>query len=375
MIKKTMQKKEKQPLVSVVVPIYNVERFLRQAVDSILNQTLKDIEVILVDDGSPDNCGKICDEYAEKDSRVRVIHQKNGGLGNAYNNGIAAAKGEYIGFVEPDDWIEPEMYEVMYENAKHYNTDATKCGFWMYNSKGSSKNIDANGIFGVVCNEPSGAFKIEDYELLCAYHSSIWSYIYRSDFVKQIKFVETKGGAAYVDAPFGFEVLCRAKRLSIVPHSFYHWRVENHGNSVSITDRRVIAMADRFIESKNILKKYGKYEDLREIFYLHAKNANYAHYQDINFKYKYEYFKKLRELFGDLKDDKDFQWKYISKNDRKWIQNIYKNHFFRTGILKDLRRFFIDINTSKKSFVVQLFGIQISSGTNMCRPALIKIKI
>ena len=124
-----MQKKEKQPLVSVVVPIYNVERFLRQAVDSILNQTLKDIEVILVDDGSPDNCGKICDEYAEKDSRVRVIHQKNGGLGNAYNNGIAAAKGEYIGFVEPDDWIEPEMYEVMYENAKHYNTDATKCGF------------------------------------------------------------------------------------------------------------------------------------------------------------------------------------------------------------------------------------------------------
>ena len=106
--------------VSVVVPIYNVERFLCQAVDSILNQTLKDIEVILVDDGSPDNCGKICEEYAKKDSRVRVIHQKNGGLGNAYNNGIALASGEYIGFVEPDDWIEPEMYEIMYNNAKKY---------------------------------------------------------------------------------------------------------------------------------------------------------------------------------------------------------------------------------------------------------------
>ena len=84
----------KQPKVSVVVPIYNVEKFIHQAVDSILGQTLKDIEVILVDDGSPDNCGKICDEYAQKDKRVRVIHQPNGGLGNAYNNGIKAATGE-----------------------------------------------------------------------------------------------------------------------------------------------------------------------------------------------------------------------------------------------------------------------------------------
>lgn len=375
MVKSVVQEKINQPKVSIIVPIYNVERFLHQAVDSILNQTLKDIEVILVDDGSLDNCGKICDEYAAKDSRVRVIHQKNGGLGNAYNNGIAVATGEYIGFVEPDDWIEPEMYEVMYNNAKYYNTDATKCGFWEYNSLNSDLNIDKHDIFGLDCNEPSGAFKIEDYELLCAYHSSIWSYIYRSDFVKQIKFVETRGGAAYVDAPFGFEVLCRAKCLSIVPRSFYHWRVENHGNSVSITDRRIIAMADRFIEAKNILKKYGKYDALREIFYLHARNANQGHYCDINFKYKYEYFKKLRELFSDLKNDKDFQWKYIDEQSRKWIKNIYNNHFLRTGVWKDIRRLFLDMNTSKKSFFIQFFGIQISKNTSIDRPALVKWKI
>jgi len=365
-------KKLKQPKVSVVVPIYNVERFLHQAVDSILNQTLKDIEVILVDDGSPDNCGKICDEYAAKDSRVRVIHQKNGGLGNAYNNGIAAANGEYIGLVEPDDWIEPEMYEVMYNNAKYYDTDATKCGFYEYNSLQPWLNRNRQGILGFTCN---GVFKIEDYELLCAYHSSIWSYIYKSDFVKKIKFVETRGGAAYVDAPFGFEVLCRAKRLSIVPRSFYHWRLENHGNSVSITDRRVIAMADRFIEAKNILKKYGKYDELKEIFYLHAKNANYQHYQDIELKYKHEYFKKLRELFGDLKEDKDFRWKYIDSVRRKWIENIYNNRYMRTGIYKEIRRFFIDMNTSKKSFFIQLLGLQISKNSTVNRPALIKLKM
>lgn len=219
---------------------------------------MREIEVILVDDGSPDNCARICDDYALKDSRIRVIHQENGGLGNAYNNGIAIATGEYIGLVEPDDWIEPEMYEVMYNNAIYYDTDATKCGFWRYNSLDANMTKEDLGVAGFCCNEPAGAFKIDDYPLLCAYHSSIWSYIYKSSFIKDIKFRETKGGAAYVDAPFGFEVLCRAKSLSIVPRSFYNWRLENQGNSVSMTDRRVIAMAERFIESKEILKKVWK---------------------------------------------------------------------------------------------------------------------
>ena len=161
-----MPKTSKQPKVSIVVPIYNVEKFLCQAVDSILNQSLKDIEIILVDDGSPDNCGKICDKYADKDPRVRVIHQKNGGLGSAYNSGIKAASGEYIGFVEPDDWIEPEMYEVLYNNAKKYNTDATKCDFYVYDSTAEKKDKIQN--YGFIRNEPKGPFKIEEYELLCA---------------------------------------------------------------------------------------------------------------------------------------------------------------------------------------------------------------
>ena len=97
------------PKVSVVVPIYGVEKYLRECVDSILAQTLKDIEVILVDDGSPDGCSAIVDEYAAKDPRVVAVHQPNGGYGRAVNNGIELAKGEYIGIVESDDWIEPTM--------------------------------------------------------------------------------------------------------------------------------------------------------------------------------------------------------------------------------------------------------------------------
>ena len=96
------------PKVSIIVPVYKVEKYLRKCIDSIINQTLKDIEIILVDDGSPDNCGKICDEYAAKDTRIKVIHKENGGLSSARNAGMEVAEGEYIGFVDSDDWIETD---------------------------------------------------------------------------------------------------------------------------------------------------------------------------------------------------------------------------------------------------------------------------
>ena len=272
------------------------------------------------------------------------------------------------------------MYETMYKNAKYYDTDATKCGFWEYNSLKPSLNRNRQGILGFICNEPKGAFKIEEYPLLCAYHSSIWSYIYRSGFVKKIKFVETKGGAAYVDAPFGFEVLCRAKRLSIVPQSFYHWRLENHGNSVSLIDDRVLAMADRFIEAKEILKKTGKYDTLKEIFYLHARNANYGHYQGILPKYKKAYFNKLRKLFGELKYDNNFHWKYINSNSKKWIQNIYNNHFIASQFeaknnFKNWRRFIFNIRFKPKTFIIQILGFQIAKGEFTQLPAWLRWKV
>ena len=103
--------------VSVIVPIYNVEKYLRQCIDSILNQSLTNIEVILVDDGSPDNCGAIADEYALKDDRVKVIHQENQGLGPARNMGIKVAQGKYVGFVDSDDYVRPAMYANLYEAA------------------------------------------------------------------------------------------------------------------------------------------------------------------------------------------------------------------------------------------------------------------
>lgn len=111
------------PLVSIIVPIYKVEPYLRRCLDSIVNQTYTNLEIILVDDGSPDNCPKICDEYAAKDKRIIVIHKENGGLSDARNAGLDICKGEYISFVDSDDWVEDRYIEVLIENAQKEGAD------------------------------------------------------------------------------------------------------------------------------------------------------------------------------------------------------------------------------------------------------------
>lgn len=119
---------EAKPLISVIVPIYKVEAFLHRCVDSLLSQTYENLEIILVDDGSPDHCGAICDEYAAKDSRIRVIHKKNGGLSSARNAGLDIARGEYIAFLDSDDWIESDAYETMLALAQKYSVKLVCAG-------------------------------------------------------------------------------------------------------------------------------------------------------------------------------------------------------------------------------------------------------
>ena len=119
---------EVQPLISVIVPVYRAEHELRACVNSILRQTYQNLEIILVDDGSPDNCPKICDEYAAKDLRIHVIHQKNAGASSARNCGLQSASGQYIGFVDADDWIETDMYETLYDIIQRDGVDLACCG-------------------------------------------------------------------------------------------------------------------------------------------------------------------------------------------------------------------------------------------------------
>ena len=114
-------------LISVIIPIYGVEKFLPKCIDTVLEQTYKCFELILVDDGSPDNSGKICDEYAEKDSRIKVIHKPNGGVSSARNAGINVMKGEFVTFIDPDDYIHPQMLEILLSLIDEYDADISLC--------------------------------------------------------------------------------------------------------------------------------------------------------------------------------------------------------------------------------------------------------
>lgn len=127
------------PKVSVIVPVYCVEQYLDRCVSSLLNQTLKDIEIILIDDESPDNCPQLCDEYANEDYRIKVVHKKNGGLGFARNSGLEVSTGEYVAFLDSDDFVDIDTYEWLYKNATKYNLDAI---FYKYAMFSDAKDIN-----------------------------------------------------------------------------------------------------------------------------------------------------------------------------------------------------------------------------------------
>lgn len=125
------------PLISVIVPVYKTELFLNKCISSILNQTYSNVEVIVVDDGSPDQCGQFCDQWAEKDSRIQVIHQENGGLSAARNTGMQHSCGAYLAFVDSDDWVAPDMFEILVNQLEaNLDCDVAACGFQKVYSDG-----------------------------------------------------------------------------------------------------------------------------------------------------------------------------------------------------------------------------------------------
>ncbi len=312
-----------KPKVSVVVPIYNVERYLKECVDSILNQTLKEIEVILVDDGSPDNCGKIVDEYAKKDSRVVAIHQKNSGYSVAVNKGIDVARGEYVGIIESDDYIDPQMYETLYENAKKNNTEITKSLFYYYNPTldAEHQNIIWKNPSGVDLRlAPSKAFTVKEWPQIIGFHASIWSSIYKAELIKSVKIPET-AGASYQDFPFMVEIMMKAKSISVVKKAFLHWRNEpSQGNSTSAKGKKLLLMVENNNTCLELIDKYGMYDQLKEAFFAHVIWANMDFYYRVGRENRKEYYDKMRQLLSRITNDETFTYKFFRPIDKTIVR-------------------------------------------------------
>lgn len=247
------------PLISVVVPVYGVEKYLRQCVDSILAQTYGNLEVILVDDGSKDGCPQIIDEYAAKDNRIKAIHQSNGGYSAAMNNGLDVAAGEWIGIVEPDDWIEPEMYETLITKAVETGADIAKSDF---NQIVDERKTGAY-LVRYMKAAPLDLGSAEESAQLIGEHASIWTAVYRRSMIEEhrIRFVPAPG-AAWTDVPFQIETLLVARKIAWIDSPLYNYRFFASGG---IKNLQIVF--DRANDVLNLLERYSAGENFRGFCY------------------------------------------------------------------------------------------------------------
>ena len=242
------------PKISIIVPIYNVEKYLEKCIDSIINQTLKDIEIICIDDGSTDKSGKILDDYAALDNRIKVIHKENGGYGKAMNIGLDNATGEYIGIVEPDDYITSKMYEDLYQIAITNDSDIVKSSFYVNRKSPQETRTFKN--FGWDSIVPKTTFKLEDCPNFLCSHPSIWSAIYKREFINsnKIRFIEAPG-AGWTDNPFYLKAMYLANKINYTSNAYYYWLQEAANDSDALKNYKL--PFDRANDIYNILKEHN----------------------------------------------------------------------------------------------------------------------
>lgn len=208
---------DKEYKVSVIVPIYNVEPYLKKAVDSLLAQTLDCIEIILVDDGSPDGCGRIMDDYERQYEHIVTVHKPNGGLSDARNAGLAVARGKYIGFVDPDDYVEPDMYERLYLSAEKYHTDLVFCG---YEEVFSLTLIEQRDVPLPECAKAELA--IERF-IMGGYGAYAWNKLYSRKLIEAYGLRFPVGIHLVEDCVFLCHYLQHVKTVSNIKGSYYHY--------------------------------------------------------------------------------------------------------------------------------------------------------
>lgn len=212
---------EKNPLISVIIPVYNVEKYVDECIKSVVKQTYTTLEIILVNDGSEDSSGTICDKWSQKDKRIRVIHKKNGGLSDARNTGILSAHGDLIGFVDSDDIIYPTMYEQLFKIMKETNSDISCCG------------IDRTCLFSWKRQEKKIKEKIEIYSPEEALEAiirekaifvTVWNKLYKKDAIIEYLFPINK---CHEDEFWTYLVIGRAKKIAQIETAYYGYRQRN----------------------------------------------------------------------------------------------------------------------------------------------------
>ena len=290
-----------QPKVSVVIPVCNVEQYLRECLDSALAQTLHDIEIICVDDGSKDGSPAILDEYAEKDSRIKVIHKPNAGYGHTMNVGLDAATGEYFAILESDDIIKPNMYEVLYNTAKEHDLDVIKSDHEVFVGEPGSrdftyKNILTNRAYYYKVLNPAEDLKVFDAQM------QTWSGLYKISFLRShnIRHNETPG-ASYQDNGFWFQTFLHATRLYFVDRAFYMLRRDNPNSSVR-NRAKVFCIFEEYAFIEKLLRS-DREKEKQFIGIFHKKKCDNCrfHYSRVAPEFKLDFLRRMSDEFKEAR--------------------------------------------------------------------------
>lgn len=346
---------DSKPKVSIIVPIYNVEKYLIKCVDSLVNQTLKEIEIILVDDGSPDNCPKICDDYAKKDTRIKVIHKQNAGVSAARNTGIEVATADWLAFVDADDWVEEDMFEEAYKRT--INNDVDMVLFNFYSNYEKSEIINKK--------IPQEDFITEDkniieqlklsvlHPMFAPYHTQFacmaapWNKIFKASIIKEnnIKFpLEVKG--IFDDGLFNLYYYDYVKKIDFFNKPLYHYRrlstsiVNKFKQNKLEVNQAIFHKIEEYVEQHNADELLKSAYDSRVVMYLYITINTYFFNKDNP--------KSLKEKIVDLKETmntepyktamKKVNPKYLTKV-QKWYYTFLKRRmFFMVFILFNLRK-------------------------------------
>ena len=311
------------PKLSVILPIYNVEKYLPRCMDSVLNQTLTDIEIIAVNDGSTDRSCEIITEYSEKDNRVIALNKTNGGYGSAINKGLENAHGLYVGIVETDDWIAVDMFERLFQKALSTDADIVKAGF--YNAY-SSTNFEEEETFKWL-KPPSDVFSGTDYPYILGFKPTVWSAIYKTDFINKhkIRMVETPG-ASFQDLPFTFELFSLADKITLIEDPLYFYFQENQESSIRNIKKPFIVF-DHFEYINQFLLQHN---EIKENLLPMKWRAEYTHYlwnfERIEKKHRKAFFSKLHKKFSVLSDE-ILTFIQFTDRDKKFIYYIVNNKY------------------------------------------------
>lgn len=290
------------PLISIIIPIFNVEQYLAKCIDSIINQTYENIEIILVDDGSPDNCPKICDDYSKKDKRIIVLHKLNGGLSDARNAGIDKANGEYIGFVDSDDWVEQDMYETLVNLILLVDADIAECGISFHFKNFITKSLESKI---TVCEKLKTLECFLDRSI--DIKGSVCNKLYNRKIIDKIRFPV---GKLHEDAFFTYKALYYSKKYIRTESCKYNYLQERVGSIMSekVKPINILTVIEAFEERNDFLLNNNE-----EILYLKSKAYYYgtllSEYKKLIFKLKEE--KELKKI---LKNKLLINFRDIIKN-------------------------------------------------------------